>query len=295
MTAGTARSVERRVRNRRVASARKRIEMMLDRAFRPASWAAAVSYRVGLQGRVRVSETTLHSSRVQPREMPLRIGFASDFHAGPTTDRRTLAAACDALSAMKPDVVLLGGDYVSVRGEDIAQLEPYLAAIEAPHGKFAVLGNHDLRANIKPITESLAHAGVRLIINERVTLGAPFDDVTLCGLDDSSYGDPRPELAIDGATGIRIVLMHSPETLRVIGNRAFDLALCGHTHGGQVALPWGAPILLPGGPLNRKYCHGQFDLGGEPTRTLLVSRGIGCSGLPTRLFAAPEVHLCLIT
>jgi len=296
MTAGVARSkAERRVRDRRVAAARKQIEMMLDRVFRPASWAAALSYRVGLQGRVRVSEMVLHTSPPQQREAPLRIGFASDFHAGPTTDRRTLAAACRALAALEPDVVLLGGDFVSVRGEDIGQLEPYLAELEAPLGKFAVLGNHDLRANTSVIVDALARAGVRLIVNERVILEPPFDDISVCGIDDPTYGDPRPELALDGATGIRIVLMHSPETLPAIGNRAFDLALCGHTHGGQVATPWGAPILLPGGPLNRRYCRGQFEVGGETARTLLVSRGVGCSGLPARVFAAPEVHVCLIT
>jgi predicted MPP superfamily phosphohydrolase len=296
MTVGTTRSeVERRVRDRRIAAARKKIEMMLDRVFRPAGWAAAVSYRVGLQGRVRIRETVLRSSCAQRRAVPLRIAFASDFHAGPTTDRRTLVAACRALANMKPDILLLGGDFVSVRGSDVAQLEPLLAEIEAPHGKFAVLGNHDLRANTTPIVDALGRAGVRLIVNARVTLDAPFDNIALCGLDDPSYGEPRPELALDGATGIRVVLMHSPETLSAIGNRAFDLALCGHTHGGQVALPWGTPILLPGGPLNRRYCRGQFDLGGEPARTLLVSRGVGCSALPARVFAAPEVHLCLIT
>ncbi|HEY4129098.1 MAG TPA: metallophosphoesterase, partial [Gemmatimonadaceae bacterium] len=194
----------------------------------------------------------------------------------------------------RPDVLLLGGDFVSVRGADIARLEPLLARIEAPLGKFAVLGNHDLRANYGVIEAALERAGVRLIINERVTLAAPFDDVTICGLDDPTYGEPRPELSLDGATGTRVVLMHSPEALTAIGNRAFDLALCGHTHGGQVAMPWGTPVLVPGGPLNRQYCRGRFELEGERCRTLLVSRGVGCSGLPARLFAAPEVHLCLI-
>ncbi len=296
MTEATAQSgVERRVRERRVLAARKQLEMVLDRVFRPASWAATVSYSIGLQGRVRVSEATIRPPCTPPREVPLRIGFASDFHAGPTTHQRTLAAACRALAGIRPDVLLLGGDFVSVRGADIERLAPLLAEIDAPHGKFAVLGNHDLRANHRIVVDALERAGVRLIINERVTLGPPFDDVTICGLDDATYGHPHPELALDGATGTRIVLMHSPETLPAIGDRAFDLALCGHTHGGQVATPWGAPILLPGGPLNREYCQGRFELAGERCRTLLVSRGVGCSGLPARMFAAPEVHLCLIT
>jgi predicted MPP superfamily phosphohydrolase len=89
--------------------------------------------------------------------------------------------------------------------------------------------------------------------------------------------------------------MHSPEGLRAIGGRAFDLALCGHTHGGQVALPWGTPVLMPGDALNRQYVSGVFSLDGAPSRTLLVTNGVGCSTAPLRLFAVPEVHLCLIT
>jgi predicted MPP superfamily phosphohydrolase len=106
---------------------------------------------------------------------------------------------------------------------------------------------------------------------------------------------PRGDLALDRAGERRIVLMHSPEGLKSIGGRHFDLALCGHTHGGQIALPWGAPVFVPGGSLNRRYHRGRYEVGGTRPRTLLVSRGVGCSTLPVRLFAAPEVHLCLIT
>ncbi len=92
----------------------------------------------------------------------------------------------------------------------------------------------------------------------------------------------------------RIVLMHSPDGIAMLGDRPFDLALAGHTHGGQIALPGGRPLIVPGRPLNRTYARGRFDVDGTGARTLLVSRGIGTSAVPVRLFAAPEVHLCLI-
>jgi predicted MPP superfamily phosphohydrolase len=272
-----------------------RIEAVLDTLLRPAGWAAALSYRVGLQGRLQVSETVIHVTLSTPRATPLRIAFASDFHAGPTTDARALRRACAAIAELQPDVLLLGGDFVSYHAADIDLIAPLLEAIDAPFGKFAVLGNHDLRSNAARIVDTLERSGIRMITNARETLAAPFDDVTICGLDDPTRGEPRPDIALDGAEGIRIVLMHSPDALATIGNRHFDLALCGHTHGGQIALPGGKPILVPGGPLNREFCHGRFDLPGDSRRTLLVSRGIGCSALPARLFAAPEVHLCLIT
>jgi predicted MPP superfamily phosphohydrolase len=223
------------------------------------------------------------------------VAFAADFHAGATTDERLLLDACRALAAFEPDLVLLGGDFVSVRASYIDRLAPLLAAIRAPLGKLAVLGNHDLRADSATVLRGLSDAGVRVLDNEPLRLPEPFDDVTICGVTDATRGNPRPDLAIDGVAGTRVVLMHSPEGLRAIGDRAFDLALCGHTHGGQVSLPWGTPILMSGGSLNRRYASGLFKLDGAPARKLLVTNGVGCSTAPVRLFAVPEVHLCLIT
>ncbi|HET7373136.1 MAG TPA: hypothetical protein VFJ20_07105, partial [Gemmatimonadaceae bacterium] len=122
----------------------------------------------------------------------------------------------------------------------------------------------------------------------------------ICGLEDATRGEPRADHALDAAVDTRIVLMHSPEGLHAIGDREFDLAFCGHTHGGQIALPWGTPVVVPPGHFNRRFTKGRFDLardnGSESrgARALLVSSGVGCSTIPVRLFAAPEVHLCLI-
>ena len=264
--------------------------------FRPANWAATLAHRVGLQGRVRSSHASFALRAPAARSRPpLRIAFASDFHAGATTHHDILTDACHALAGFRPDVLLLGGDFVSVRASYIDRLAPLLANIEAPFGKLAVLGNHDLRADHALVVKELEGAGIRMIKNDRITLAAPFDDITICGLDDPTRGEPHAGLAMDGVDGIRIVLMHSPEGLTAIGERRFDLAFAGHTHGGQVALPSGRPVLVPGGHLNRVYCSGIFHIGSNPAGTLLVSRGVGCSTIPLRLFAAPEVHLCLIS
>jgi len=284
-------------RDRRVERSRRTLEFAIDALIRPGSWAAKIAYELGLQGRVR-SRTHRFNLGRQARDAvrpTLRVAFAADFHAGATTDERVLADACRKLAAFEPDLVLLGGDFVSVRARYIDRLAPFLAGVRAPLGKLAVLGNHDLRADRPTVLRGLGDAGVRVLDNEPVRLPAPFDDVTICGLSDIARGDPRPDLAIDGVTGTRVVLMHSPEVLRAIGDRPFDLALCGHTHGGQVALPWGTPIVMSGGDLNRQYVRGLFTLDGHPSRSLLVTTGVGCSTAPVRLFAAPEVHLCLIT
>ncbi len=297
------------VRDRRLTRTRRTLELALDEIFRPGNWAAGASFRLGMQGRVRVSTTVVQGARSPASAAtdgtstltdrpPLRLAFASDFHAGPTTSRRTLETACEALAALEPHLLLLGGDFVSVRANDVARLTPLLEAIPAPFGKFAVLGNHDLRANHSVIVERLEHSGIAMLTNGWSTLAPPFDDITICGLDDALRGEPRPDKAMDGApaggTRTRIVLMHSPECLHAVGDRPFDLAVCGHTHGGQIILPWGQAIIVPGGRLNKRYQAGIYTLPPDGERRLLVSRGVGCSLLPVRLFAGPEVHLCLI-
>jgi predicted MPP superfamily phosphohydrolase len=298
MTSGSA--ALRLERDRRIEKSRESLELILDGIFRPKGWAAALAYHLRLQGSVRTSTTTVRARQAEAAGMvgdgrpPLRIAFASDFHAGSTTHPRLLAEACAALAALEPDVLLLGGDFVTVRARSIDDLAPLIESIPAPYGKFGVLGNHDLRANKSLVVSELERVGVRMLSNRHVTLEPPFDDISICGLDDPTRGSPRPDLALAPATGTRIVLMHSPQGLEALDGHSFDLALCGHTHGGQIALPSGTPVLVPPGHLNRRYLAGRFELGGENPRTLLVSRGVGCSTLPVRLFAAPEVHLCLI-
>jgi predicted MPP superfamily phosphohydrolase len=277
--------------DRRVSRGRRSLELILDGVMRPRDWAARLCYSLGLQGHVRATETTVRLGRPASAP-PLRIGFASDFHAGPSTHRPLLQRACELLAEFNPDVVLLGGDFVSVRASYVGRLAPHLAKIRPPLGMYGVLGNHDLRANRTEVVAALEAAGVTMLTNQCARLPAPHDDVTICGLDDPTHGEPSAERAIDRAPGNRIIVMHSPDGLLAIGDRDFGLALCGHTHGGQIATPAGRAIVLPRGKLSRQYASGPFTLDGG--RQLIVSRGVGCSTVPVRMFADPEVHLITV-
>jgi predicted MPP superfamily phosphohydrolase len=256
-------------------------------------WAAALARWFGFHGRMCVRKHDVRLNRWR-RGRPLRIVFASDFHAGPVTHPELLNEASRAIAGGKPDLLLLGGDFISPHARYIDGLADRFRQIEAPLGKFAVLGNHDLYADDEYIVERLAAAGVRTLNNECARLPPPFDEIVLCGLDDPTVGSPNALAALGGGDGVRIVLMHSPEGLRSLRGHPFELAFCGHTHGGQIALPSGRPIIMPGGPLNRMYAHGMHQLSDHGDATLIVSRGIGCSGLPVRLFARPEVHVCTV-
>ncbi len=281
--------------DRRDDQARRKLEMVLDRVFRPTRWAARAAWRLGLQSArpIAVARESMVVQRA-PGARPLRIAFASDFHAGATTDERVLRAACAAIDALEPDVLLLGGDFVSVRANDIHALAPLLATIRAPLGKFGVFGNHDLRSNRPVVAEALRQAGVRVLVNETQRLPAPHDDVTIIGFDDPIRGAPNGGL-LEAVDGVRVLLMHAPDGLLAAGDEAFDLALCGHTHGGQIVMPGGAIPYLPHGELSRSYSGGSYRVGDGTSRMLIVSRGVGCSTVPVRVLCEAEVHLITLS
>jgi predicted MPP superfamily phosphohydrolase len=264
------------------------IELAFERIVYRTGWPARVAGLVGYRPRVTV---THHRIRVAPgmATRRLRIGYASDFHAGGSTNPEVLDSACRELAAAAPDVVLFGGDFVGTTLDPMPDLTLRLGGLPAPLGRYAVLGNHDWWTDAGGIVAALERSGITLLTNRNVRLPAPFQDVFLCGLDDPC-GYPDGDAAFAGAEGTRIVLMHQPSGVLDIGDRAFALALCGHTHGGQIALPGGIPVVLPSGRLSRRYSRGRYELGGGGV--LVVSRGVGCSTLPFRLFAPPEVIVC---
>jgi len=264
-------------------------------------WPASLARRLGLQPdpvlRAHAFTLAARAARDMSRP-PLRVGFASDFHAGPVTHPLVIARACALLADARPDVLLLAGDFVSLHARHVDTLLPLLAAIPAPLGRYAVLGNHDLVGDDRYIAERLTSAGVQVLTNRAVALAAPHDDVWICGLDDPTRGHPeRGAAALDDVpdtAGARLVLMHSPDGLLALGARAFDAAFCGHTHGGQVVLPSGIALVAPEGRLSRRFLHGVYRLGPRGERTLLVSGGVGCSTIPARVLVRPEVHVVLM-
>ncbi len=248
------------------------------------------SFRCGLHGKLRVSvhEVPLAGGRTLPR--PLVLAFASDFHAGPVTHPGMFSSLVDELTRQRPDVLLLGGDYVSCKAKQVDVLAEHLARCDPPLGKYGVLGNHDLLTDDGYIVRQLEAAGVRMLVNRNCPLPSPFESVSICGVDDPWTGSADVAATFRGAGPVRILLSHSPDGLLLLGQQGFELALAGHTHGGQVALPNGTAIVDAGGPLSRIYARGRFEIEGRGP--LIVSRGIGCSNLPLRINSDPELIIC---
>jgi hypothetical protein len=253
---------------------------------------ADLSYRLGGTGTVRVTREVVDLGTARRLAQPLRIGFASDFHAGPTTPSAVFDDMLRCVREEAPDVLLLGGDYVSFCADNVARLATFLGGLRVPLGVYAVVGNHDIWNGRGVIEDTLRAAGVHVLVNRGLALPAPFGHVSVCGIDDPWLGRPSVRDAFAGAGDVRIYLMHSPDGLRHVGGERFDVGFAGHTHGGQIARPDGVPLFRPKGPFSRLYCYGRFDL--PDTGPLLVSRGVGCSALPLRVNADPELLICTL-
>jgi predicted MPP superfamily phosphohydrolase len=255
-------------------------------------WVAGLSYRLGGHGRL---ETSRHEVVLAPERRlarPLTIAFASDFHAGPTTHPALFDALLEQLRRERPDLLLLGGDYVSFDAANMAGLRGFLAEARAPLGVYAVLGNHDVWNGSLEVTAALEAAGVEVLVNRNVALPAPFGQVSICGIDDPWTGAPSAEATFAGAGAVRLYLMHSPDGLCCLERQRFDLGFAGHTHGGQIVRRNGAPLKRPSGPYSREYSHGRYEI--QDNGPLFVGRGIGCAGIPLRMNADPELLICTL-
>jgi predicted MPP superfamily phosphohydrolase len=237
--------------------------------------------------RVRVLRHRLAVLGGRPGRRPLRIAFASDLHIGPLTPAPLLDEAFARIAEAKPDVLALGGDYVSleVTSAIAARLQSLVAGVRAPV-KVAVLGNHDLWTRHDVIERALAAGGAQVLLNETIKLPPPHDDVSLVGLDDPWTGEVDADRAFAAADApTKLVLAHAPESVPFVEGRGARLLMCGHTHGGQVAAPWG-PVAVQG-RLSRRWPHGLYRL--DDLLHLFVSRGVGYSDLPVRSFAPSDI------
>ena len=235
-----------------------------------------------------------------PARPPLRIAFASDLHIGPTTPSGVLDNAFALLRAAKPDIFALGGDYVFLGAtlERVRELNDRVTSVDAPI-KIAVLGNHDFWARPARLEVALSGAGTIVMVNEAMRLPPPHDDVAILGLDDPYTSEDRAagEAAVNKAleevkdAAVRIAICHSPDGLSWLRGKGVHFMMCGHTHGGHLALPGGKPVVMSS-PMGRLYPWGFHDVDGLQ---LFVSRGVGGSLVPVRTWAPPDVALLTFT
>ena len=218
-------------------------------------------------------------------DAPLKIADLTDIHThGIGRRERQLLKILD---AEKPDIILITGDTIGTRNGNYTECKHLYEKLHAPLGVWFVRGNWE---NIRPLRSERAfyqEAGVHFLLNAN---GAPRPDVRIAGLDDPYTGTARLDTALAGIPqGIyTIALFHSPAYFDHVAGRV-NLVLAGHTHGGQVLIPFVKPIWLPKGC--GRFLSGWYE---EKGTKMYVSRGLGTSMLPVRFLCRPEVTFITI-
>jgi uncharacterized protein len=232
------------------------------------------------------------------RTKPIRVALLSDIHVGNVGMRPTrLAQIVRAVNAARPDLVVLAGDFVVGEHEAGAARHALdlaaLGGLRANGGVYAVLGNHDHWTDPAAIRQSLARAGVRVLENDAVRIGP----LALVGIGDrfSGHDDIARSVArADALGGVPLAFTHSPDIAPDLPGR-FHLLLAGHTHCGQVVLPWIGPIVRYARGLrlyDPAYRCGRIDAAG---RSVFVTGGVGSGTLPMRFGAMPDWWLIELT
>ena len=219
-----------------------------------------------------------------------RILHISDLHAGPFLTRADLDRRLAGARRVERDLVAFTGDLadkVPGRAEEAADV---LSGLRAPDGVVAVLGNHDIWVGEKHVRAALAERGVRVLVNENVALGRDGARVYVAGINDASYtGRDNLPAALAGIPegAVVILLSHAPSVIRKAEARRAALVLSGHTHGGQIILPWIGPPHVPS-RLGRRFALGLHRVEGQ---WLFISRGLGEVFPPLRINCPPEIAL----
>ncbi len=228
-----------------------------------------------------------------PRWHNQRIVQLSDLHAGRTSMAHIQHALQVALD-LQPEFLLITGDFIDNKRVDPAELCAALRPVTAKIETIGITGNHDFSHIFNDLTfvnfvcDSLLGAGVRMLRNGLYQPRAGPGELCFVGVEDYWSGRMRADtLRFAPPDAAVIALSHNPDSYELMNDFRFDLMLSGHTHGGQVCLPFIGPLILP--VQHRERAAGLFHLNPKfPQQALYVSRGVGHI-LQIRLFCPPEV------
>jgi hypothetical protein len=286
---------------RRIASQRPRGR--LTRAITRPPYRDDLGHKGWLNRISRAQPHTVHHLRLKiagwPQwSRPIRIALLSDFHTGSHSDdiARLNGIVAEA-SSFVPDIALLGGDYVNMQLFGGGRVPPskiaaILSRLEAPLGRFAILGNHDYVYGERAVADALERHNITVLNHDRLTKEFQNHLVDIVGLPDAHVARTEASAALAGILPDRptIVLAHDPVWFAHVPPGPY-LTLAGHTHGGQIRLP-GIGILRNASKAPLRWSHGLIE---ERGRHLYVTGGIGTSGVPLRFGVPPEYAVLDVT
>jgi len=210
----------------------------------------------------------------------LRVGVLTDVHRSRFISHEMVASAVRMLMAESPDIILLGGDYVSFG--DRRYVHPAaeaLAPLSAPHGVIAVLGNHD---DDREMPAALTAKGFTVLKDARTRLTIRGEPVDFAGIRFWTYKSIDIAHVLRGALPLTFLLAHTPKRLLEAQQLAIPAVISGHTHGGQIVLPGVGAIAAREFPVVAGIAQRQ-------STSIFVSRGVGTVYVPVRINCPPEV------
>jgi predicted MPP superfamily phosphohydrolase len=242
-----------------------------------------------------VTRTRIHVRGLHPDLVGFRIALLTDMHAGEGTPLWLIRRAAKLAMGERPDLVALTGDFAADESESFAPVLDALSSLRAPHGVWAVPGNHDYTVGIERWhRELLRYPHIRDLTNRAVVEKVGQARLCVAGVDDYTQGQPTLEpLPPPEKRDFTLLLAHDPDQ----GERArrsddaVDLIVSGHTHGGQVRLPGVGAVK---NPAERDDLY-EEGLRRRPWTQVYTSRGVGTVHLPIRLLCRPEVAVLELT
>jgi hypothetical protein len=241
------------------------------------------TYGVGFERhRLGVTQATLPVAGLPAALEGLRIALLTDIHHSALVGAEDIQNAVELALAQRPDLIVLGGDYVTFGDRAfVSPVAELLAPLHAPHGVFAILGNHD---DDKEMPAALARNRFTVLKDQRTRLILRGEALELAGI---RFWTRRPaDLArvLRNARDTVVLLAHDPRRLTEASELNIPAVLSGHTHGGQVVLPGIGALAKTRFPILE-------GVGGRESTSIFVSRGIGTVYVPVRINCPPEVAL----
>lgn len=245
---------------------------------------------------LKVHQTKLFSKRLPSSFEGFSVLQFSDTHVGFHYSLDQLSELIREINQHSPDMIVFTGDLVDAPNKFNwnGELLSILSKLNAPHGKFWVYGNHDHGGyGTEIVEEIMAKSGFTLLKNDHVLVERSTDTIALAGLDDIMLGQPDLTNALNGAADdlFTMLLVHEPDYADTVKSFPVDVQLSGHSHGGQVRIPFIGHVYTPA--YAEKYVDGHYQI--SERLQLFVSRGIGTTRLPYRFLCVPEMTIYRLT